>query len=407
MMNRFAAATAFLLLAAAAHGQEWPGWRGPLGDGTSKESAFPLQWSSTEGVLWKVPLAGKGHSSPVVFGDRIFLTACLEDKEERRLLCLDRKDGRTLWDQLVVSVPKERKHGLNSFSSSTPVTDGKRVWVAFMEGKGFSVFCYDVEGKLLWKKSPGTFWSPHGFCSSPVLYKDLVIFNGDQDAVAWIVALDQATGEEKWRADRPNKTRSYVPPVIFEAAGKKQLVLSGSKCVASYDPETGKQHWIIDGPTEQFVASMVYAEDVFFITGGFPQYHVLGIRPDGSGNVTGTHILWRDKGQDVCSYVPSPIAWGSHFFIASDTGFVSCFEAKTGKRLWNEKFSNHVSASPVAAAGRLYFLDDAGVTHVLKAGPSYEVLAQNELGEACYASPALSRGRIYIRSAKHLWCIGK
>jgi hypothetical protein len=319
---------------------------------------------------------------------------------------LDRKDGRTIWDQPVVSAPPERIHKLNSLSSSTPVTDGKRLWVAFMEEKAFSVFCYDVEGKLLWKKSPGTFWSPHGFCSSPVLYKDLVIFNGDQDAVAWIVALDQATGEEKWRADRPNKTRSYVPPVIFEAAGKKQLVLSGSKCVASYDPETGKQHWIIDGPTEQFVASMVYAEDVFFITGGFPQYHVLGIRPDGSGNVTGTHILWRDKGQDVCSYVPSPVAWGPHFFISSDTGFVSCFEAKTGKRLWNEKFSKHVSASPVAAAGRLYFLDDAGVTHVLKAGPSYEVLAQNELGEACYASPALSRGRIYIRSAKHLWCIG-
>ncbi len=295
---------AFLALAATALSQEWPGWRGPRGDGTSKETSFPLTWSATEGVLWKVPLAGKGHSSPVVWGHRIFLTTCVEDKDERRLVCLDRKDGRTLWDRLVVAVPKERKHNLNSFSSSTPVTDGKHVWVAFMEGKGFSVFCYDVDGKLVWKKTPGTFWSPHGFCSSPVLYGNLVIFNGDQDADAWIVALDRATGEEKWRADRPNKTRSYVPPVIFEAAGKKQLVLSGSKCVASYDPETGKQHWIIDGPTEQFVASMVYAEGVFFITGGFPQYHVLGIRPDGTGNVTETHILWRDKGKDVCSYVP-------------------------------------------------------------------------------------------------------
>jgi outer membrane protein assembly factor BamB len=176
--------------------------------------------------------------------------------------------------------------------------------------------------------------------------------------------------------------------------------------VASYDPETGKQHWIIDGPTEQFVASMVYAEGVFFITGGFPQYHVLGIKPDGSGNVTKSHILWRDKGQDVCSYVPSPIAWGGRFFIASDTGFVSCFDAKTGERLWNEKFSKHVSASPVAAGGHLYFVDDAGVTHVLKAGEKYEVVAKNDLREECYASPALSRGRIYIRSMKNLYCIG-
>lgn len=408
MMNRLpAAGLALLALASAALAQEWPGWRGPLGDGTSKEASFPLKWSATEGVRWKVPLAGKGHSSPVVWGDRIYLTTCIEDRNERRLVCLDRKDGRTLWDQLVVTVPMERKHNLNSFSSSTPVTDGRHVWLAFMEGKDFSIFCYDVDGKLKWKKRPGTFWSPHGFCSSPVLFKDLVIFNGDQDAEAWIVALDQATGEEKWRADRPNRTRSYVPPVIFEAAGRKQLVLSGSKCVASYDPETGKQHWIIDGPTEQFVASMVYAEGVFFITGGFPQYHVLGIRPDGSGNVTETHILWRDKGQNVCSYVPSPVAWGPHFFIASDTGFVSCFEAKTGKRLWNEKMSRHVSASPVAAGGHLYFVDDAGATHVLKAGPTYEVVAKNELGEECYASPALSRGRIYLRSMKHLYCIGE
>ncbi len=402
-----AAALGLLALASAAGAQEWPGWRGPLGDGTSKEASFPLRWSATEGVLWKVPVPGKGHSSPVVWGDRIFLTTCLEDREERRLLCLDRKDGRTLWDRLVASAPLEKKHKLNSFSSSTPVTDGKRVWLAFMEGKDFAVYCYDVEGKLVWRKVAGTFWSPHGFCSSPVLHGDLVIFNGDQDAVAWIVALDRATGEERWRADRPNRTRSYAPPVIFEAAGRRQLVLPGSKCVASYDPETGKQHWIIDGPTEQFAASMVFADGVFFITGGFPQYHVLGIRPDGAGNVTGTHVLWRDEGKDVCSYVPSPIAWGPHFFIASDTGFASCFEAKTGKRLWNEKMSRHVSASPVAAAGRLYFVDDQGVTTVLKAGPSYEVLARNELGEECYASPALSRGRIYLRSVGHLYCIGQ
>jgi outer membrane protein assembly factor BamB len=403
------------LAAASASADEWPGWRGPRGDGTSIEPSFPLRWSATENVIWKVSIPGKGHSSPVVWGDRILVTSCLEDSSERKLLCLDRKDGRVLWETVVLTIPLEGKHKLNSFASSTPVTDGKRIWLAFLDGKHFDVFCYDFEGKLLWKTSPGEFHSMHGFCSSPVLYKDLVIFNGDQDAEAYIVALDQATGKERWRTDRPNRERSYVPPVIFEAGGRPQLVLSGSRCVASYDPGTGKQIWIIDGPTRQFVASMVYTEGVFFISGGFPEYHVLGIKPDGEGNVTQTHILWRDKGQEICSYVPSPVAWGSHFFIVSDIGFATCFEAKTGKRMWKEKLGGkpegkqgaHHSASPVAAAGYLYFIDDDGVTRVLKAGPAFDLVSKNELGEACYASPALSRGRIYIRALKNLYCIGE
>ena len=269
-----------LALVTAAQGQEWPGWRGPKRDGTTPETKFPLRWSATENVLWKVEVPGKGHSSPVVWGDRVLLATSIEDKGERRLLCLDRKDGHVLWDRLVltVSTGNEHVHPLNSLASSTPVTDGKHIWIAYLDNPRFAVFCYDMEGTLAWKVAPGEFHSVHGFCSSPLLYKDTVIFNGDQDAVAWIVALDQATGKERWRADRPNRTRSYAPPVIFEAGGKTQMVLSGSKCVASYDPDTGKQIWIIDGPTEQFVASMICAEDVFFITGGFPQFHVLGIK---------------------------------------------------------------------------------------------------------------------------------
>ncbi len=195
--------------------------------------------------------------------------------------------------------------------------------------------------------------------------------------------------------------------MIFQAAGKPQMVLSGSKCVASYDPDTGKQIWIIDGPTEQFVASMVYTENVFFITGGFPQWHVLGIKPDGEGNVTQTHILWRDKGEEICSYVPSPVAWGPHFFIASDAGTATCFDAKTGARVWKQKLARHISSSPVAAGGYLYFPDDDGTTTVLKAGATFEVVSKNELGEACYASPAFSRGRIYLRTLKTLTCIGE
>jgi len=395
---------AFLAVASSAVAQDWPGWRGPQRDGTSKETGFPLQWSATEGVRWKVPLPGQGYSSPVIVGDRIFLTTCIEDKGERRLLCLDRKDGRLLWDRLLLTVPIERKHKLNSYASSTPVTDGRHVWVAFLAGKDFRVFCVDVEGALAWETIPGRFFSVHGFCSSPILHKDTVIFNGDQDAEAWIVALDKATGAEKWRADRPNRTRSYVPPVIFEAAGRPQLVLSGSKCVASYDPDTGRQIWIVDGPTEQYVANVVYAEDVFFVTGGFPKLYISGIRPDGKGNVTQTHVLWQH--QEGASYVPSPVAWGPYFFLVSDTGLATCHEAKSGKRMWKERLGSHHSASAVAAGGYLYFPDDAGTTWVLKAGPASELVAKNELKEECYASPALSRGSIFIRTVKHLYCIG-
>lgn len=393
-----------LMILALLGAQDWAGWRGPKGDGTSAETGFPTRWSPTEGVAWKVPIPGKGHSSPVIVGEKLFLTTCIEESGERKLLCLSASDGKLLWEKTLVTAPLERKHGLNSFASSTPVSDGRRVWVAFLEGADFKVFCLDLDGKPVWTASPGTFSSVHGFCSSPVLWKDTVIFNGDQDATAYIVALEKETGKERWRADRPNKTRSYVPPVIFEAAGRPQLVLSGSKCVASYDPDTGKQIWILDGPTEQFVASLVYTEGIFFVTGGFPKHFLIGIKPDGQGNITKTHELWRDtKG---VSYVPSPIAWGPHFYVVSDAGQASCLDAKTGKRLWMEKLGPHHSASPVAAGGLLYFTDDKGATYVLKAGATFELVAKNELGEECYSSPALSKKRIYIRGAKHLVCVG-
>jgi outer membrane protein assembly factor BamB len=398
-------AAGLLLLAAGAGAEEWPGWRGPRGDGTSKETGIPLRWSRTENLLWKTPLPGTGYSSPVVWGDRIFLTTCLEKKEQRVLLCLDRQSGKILWQKCVLTAKLEPKHGLNSYASSTPTTDGRHVWVAFLQGAHVQVACYDFKGKRVWLRSPGKFYSKHGFCSSPVLYKDLVILNGDHDGDGYLVALDKATGRQRWRTDRPNKTRSYCVPLLIDAAGKKQLVLSGSKCVASYSPDNGKLIWIIDGPTEQFVASLVFADNVLFLTAGFPERHVLAIRLDGKGNVTKTHIPWRHR--KAASYVPSPVANGHYFFLVSDFGVASCYQAKTGKRLWLERLGRHHSASPVAAGGYLYFVDDAGTTFVLKAGPRFEVVSKNALGEACYASPAVAHGRLFIRTVKHLYCIGK
>ena len=324
------------------------------------------------------------------------------------LLCLDRRDGKLLWQRVVLTSKLERKHKLNSFASSTPVTDGKHVWVTFLQQPDVEVACYDFDGNKVWQRSPGKFFSVHGFCSSPVLYKDLLIVNGDQDAQAYLVALDKHTGAERWRADRPNRTRSYCAPIIVDAAGKQQLVLSGSKCVASYDPNTGKQHWIINGPTEQYVASLVYTDGVLFLTAGFPEYHNMGILPDGMGNVTQTHVLWHEKKTIArkASYVPSPIAHEHHFFLISDQGYASCFEARTGKRVWMEQLGKHHSASPVSAEGRLYFVDDDGITYVLKAGPTFEVLSRNTLGEGCRASPAIAHGQVFVRTLSHLYCIG-
>ena len=391
----------------AAH---WPVWRGPYRDGRSDEKGVATKWTSTDNVAWKVPIAGKGHSSPVIWGDKIFLTTALEQDQRRMLLCLDRRDGKALWEREVLRSPLEQKHDLNSYASATPATDGTHVWVSFFQQPKVVLACYDMEGKEVWRKVPGEFKSIHGFCSSPVLYNDLVILNCDQDAVepgetAWIVAYDRKTGEERWRTDRPNKTRSYCTPLIIEHSGKTQMVLSGSKSVASYDPDTGKQFWVIDGPTEQFVASLVYEDGILFVTGGYPDLHILGIDPGGTGNVTKTHIRWRDhKG---VSYVPSPVAHDGHFFIVADNGIASCFEAKTGQVKWKERLGRRHSASAVYADGHVYFPDDDGITWVVKASPKFELVAENPLDEPTFASPAVAQGQLFIRTLNHLYCIGK
>jgi outer membrane protein assembly factor BamB len=405
-----------LLLTTTLAAEEWPSWRGPRGDGTSLETNVPVRWSETENLVWKVPIPGIGHSSPIVWGDRIFVTSCVEKTLDRLLLCFDRRDGRLLWKKVVLNSTKESKHKLNSYASSTPATDGERVYVVFLQNPLVEIVCYDTGGKELWRKSPGKFLSPHGFCSSPLLYKDLIIVNCDQDARLWknttdrsyIVALDKRTGEEKWRIDRPHKIRSYCAPLIVEAAGKMQMVLSGTKCVTSYDPDSGQLLWIIDGPTEQYVASLVYGQGLFFLTAGFPEFHNMAIRPDGTGNVTKTHIQWHEKktSPQKASYVPSPVAHDKYFFLVSDLGVAHCFDARTGKRLWMQGLGRHHSASPVSVGDLLYFPDDDGNTWVVKAGPKFDLVSKNSVDDEVYASLAISRGQIILRGLHNLYCIG-
>lgn len=406
---RLLVATLVLILvtASASLAENWPGWRGPRGDGSSQETGIPTRWSPEENIAWKVEVPGKGHASPVVWGDRIFIATCAEDTRQRILLCYERATGQELWRKVVLEAPLEDKHILNSFASSTPATDGKFVYVTFLDGAEMVVAAYDFAGQQKWLVRPGGFSSKHGYCSCPVLFEGTVIVNGDHDGDAYLVALDNQTGSIRWKVDRENKTRSYVTPIIREIGDRTQLILSGSKCVASYDPRSGQRHWIIDGPTDQFVASIVYNEqlDLLFLTAGFPELHMMAVRPDGTGNVTDTHIAWRTK--KGASYVPSPAAVGNYFLVVSDGGVASCFEAKSGDRLWMERIGTHYSSSPVVVEGLVYFTSDEGNTTVIRPGEKLDVVAENKLGEYSYASPAVSHGQLIFRGEKHLIAIGK
>lgn len=425
-MKRLPALLASLVVASFAQAENWPQWRGPRLDGTSVDAGFPVTAEGTK--AWQVELPGRGHASPIVWEDKIFTVAALLDTEERVLLCLDRASGKLLWQSSVLKAPSEGIHKLNSLASSTPATDGERVFTAFLDNtptdatrkanegrvipkgevpKGTVVVsAHDFSGKQLWQVRPGLFSSKHGFCSSPVVFEDKVIVNCDHDGDGYIVALDRKDGHELWRIDRPNKTRSYCVPLIRDIGDRTQMVLSGTMCVTSYDPRTGKLLWIIDGPTEQFVASLVFSEQtgLLYMTGGFPEHHLLAIKPDGSGNVTGTHIVWRtNKG---VAYVPSPIVEGGHFLIVSDSGVAHCFDAKSGEIEWEERLREH-HASLVSAEGRVYFVNDFGVLRTVKPGKTFELVAESELKEKVFASPAMSEGQIFIRSDKSLICLGK
>ncbi|HZZ81074.1 MAG TPA: PQQ-binding-like beta-propeller repeat protein [Gemmataceae bacterium] len=442
-MKRSLAILALLVCVASLHADDWPCWRGPRLDGSSLEKNLPLKWSVTkdkktgavtmENIAWAAEIPGIGHSSPIILGDHVFVTSCLLKEEQRVLICLDRKTGNVIWQREVAHSPLEFRHKLNSYASSTPATDGKYVYTSFLrlrkktdndappakprEKSPISpdlvpevvVSAYDFVGNKVWEKVPGRFYSRHGFCSSPILHKDKVIVNADQDAEAYIVALDKSDGAEKWRINRPNRFRSYCVPLIVEAGGKTQMVLSGAEAVNSYDPDTGKPIWNIKGPTEQYVASLVYGDGVFFLTTGFPEYHNMAIRPDGVGDITKSHIKWHEAKTTSrkASYVPSPLAVGKFFYMISDTGWLSCFEAQTGKRTFMEQLGAHHSGSPILADGHVYMTDDAGITYVLKGTGAFDVVSRNPLGEPCYSSPAMSHGQLFIRTQNHLYCIGK
>ena len=386
--------------------QNWPAWRGPNGDGTSIETNLPTQWDSISNVSWKSKVPGGGHSSPIVWENRIFMLSALMETQERVLLCFDEKNGELLWQQTVIHTPLEKIHPHNSYASGTPATDGKLIYVSMLDGENVLVAAYDFNGKQVWKERPGTFSSPHGFSCSPVLYKNSVIINGNSQKGGFLAALNKSDGRLIWKTDHPEAAHSFSTPLIREAAGKMQLFFGGNKITASYNPDDGSMFWFVKGPSEDFCSTPVYNEKqgLLFLSSAWPKRILLAIRPDGSGDVTESHVQWQTtKG---AYYVPSPVCTDQFLFSTMTNGVVHCLDISTGSTLWEEKLGKQYS-SAVLADGLVYMPNDEGQITVIKPGPTFVPVSTNSIGETMNAPPAISNGKIYLRGEKHLFCIEK
>jgi outer membrane protein assembly factor BamB len=356
--------------------------------------------------LWKVEVPGVGHGSPAVWEDRLFLISAQPETMEKLLLCYDCKTGKLLWKETVLKTPFENKHADNSYASGTPATDGKYVYISLLDGDDAVVAAYDFTGKQIWIKRPGKFSSPHGYSCSPALYNDKVIINCDSKSENFIAALSKSDGQTIWKVKHEKPALSYSTPIFREIGGKTQMIFCGNQQVASYNPNDGSLYWFINGPSEDFSSSPVYSEKTGFvlISSSWPQRHLLAIKPDGKGDVSNSHIVWRST--EGAFYVPSPIVAGDYLFTTMTNGTVHCMEVATGKILWKENLGKQY-ASSVLANGLVYMPNDNGIITVIKPGPTYESVAKNSIGETMFASPAISNGKIYLRGAKHIFCIGK
>jgi outer membrane protein assembly factor BamB len=380
---------------------QWPRFRGPTGQGTAVEADIPHTWSATENVVWKTKLHGVGSSSPVIWGDQLFITAADESGKNRALFCYSRADGGPMWKKCVPDPPEtEKLYWKNTYASSTPVTDGEVV-VVFFGNAGLA--CFNFDGDLIWQKELGPFVTTHGPGTSPVLYKDRVIFIQDQnrgDSV--FVALNKRTGDVIWKQPRDNAT-CWSTPVVARVGEHDELIYNGSHRVVGYDPHTGREIWHLDGPSREAIPTPVIGEGLIFSASG-RNGPTLAIRPGGRGDVTQSHLHWERKRGGP--HVPSPVYFDQRLYLVNDTGIVTTMDAQTGRILWQKRLRGRFSTSPVEARGLLLLTNERGRTYLVRAGERFEQLAMNDLNENTLATPAVLGGRIYFRTAGHLYCIG-
>ncbi len=401
--------TAAMLLAVRVSADNWPAWRGAQGNGHCQEKNLPLQWSTTENVRWKVPLPSPGNSTPVIWGDRIFLTQSLDATgSQRAVLCLDRKDGKVLWQKSVPFQGRETTHRDNPYCSGSPVTDGERV-IAWMGSAG--VVCYDFQGNQLWFKDLGKFEHIWGNSGTPVLYKDLAILNCGPGERQFLVALDKKTGKEIWRVDEPGGKfgttnrewlGSWSTPAVTTIKGREELIMTWPGAVKSYDPATGKLLWTCGGLTPLVYTSPLVSDEVIVAMCGFGGSW-MGVKTGGIGDVTATHQLWRVP--RAPQRIGSGVIIGDHIYMVNEPGVAQCTELKTGKVLWEERLGTSTWGSLVHADGKLYVTSRRGETYVFAAKPQFELIARNPLNETTLSSIAVSNGDLFIRTYQHLWCI--
>jgi outer membrane protein assembly factor BamB len=416
---------------------DWPQWRGPGGKGVSEEKNLPSEWSPTRNIQWKTPISGRGHSSPIVSGNKVFLTTAIEgpiapeakpvkhvqngkeylDKAsvggDRRhtlkVLCLDVNTGKTLWEQTAYEgTVYDYRHKKNSYASTTPVTDGRYVY-AYFGAEG--LYCYDFNGKRIWSTSLGGIATMGmGVGSSPVLAGDLLILQCDQDngVASFIAAVDKRRGKQVWRVPR-NTLESWTTPVVARAPQRSELIVSARELVISYDPKTGQEWWRCKGLGSNPVPSPLFDNDLVYVTATNPPQRVMAIRLGASGDLSDSpQIVWRyGKGT---AQITSPILYQGYFYSTTDTGLLTCLDARTGDIKYEGgrvPIPSTFTASPVAFEGKILLTNEDGDTFVVKAGPVHEILGTNSINEPVYASPAISNGRIFIRGERNLYCISK
>ncbi len=437
------AATLLLVFAGVAglSAQPWPSFRGPGGSGAADAHPLRTSWDGigSTGILWKTPLPGLGHSSPAVWGDRVFVTTAVStnptpnynpkdddvqpandaEMHEWRVLALDKSSGKILWSQTAHrGAPKTKRHVKATQANATPVTDGRTVVASFgSEG----LYAYDFNGTLLWKHDlgildPGYWGQPDlqwGFASSPIIHGGLVILQCDIQKGSFIVAFNAKDGSRAWRTERDERP-AWSTPVIYQGTARTELVTSGSKYYRGYDPRTGAELWRLQDDTQVKVPSPVVARDLFFLSGGNPRGRdFYAVRPNASGDISlkagqssSAHVAWRKARGS--SYTPTPIVYGDRLYVCNDNGVLTVYDAVSGAQVYVHRIgttNSTFSASPVAGRGHLYFASEDGEVFVVKAGPVYELVSTNRMGEPLMATPAISDGIILIRGRQHLFAV--
>jgi outer membrane protein assembly factor BamB len=386
---------------------DWPGWRGPTGDGIAAAGqAPPVQWSDTENVLWKISLPGRGHGSPTVAGNDIYLATSDPARGSQSILCFDRSNGQLRWQTQVHAEGGESgKHANSTAASSTVACDDEQLYINFLNRGAVYTTALKRDGKIAWQRKVCDYVTHQGFGSSPVIYEKLVLVSADHRGGGVIAGLDRKTGSVVWSESRP-KIANYTSPAILKAAGRTQMVLGGCNLITSLDPATGQKLWEISGSTEETVTSAVTDGERVFTSGGYPRNHLVAVNADGSGK-----IAWQNSTR---VYVPSKMVKDGHLYATLDSGIAVCWKSDTGEELWKERLGGDFFASPVMVGDKIYASNVAGKMYVFAAAPTkFKLLAQNQLGDEAYASPAICGNRIYLRVAKKgeprqefLYCIG-